>query len=1228
MLTKQDCGTVFRLFSLILCAVVVGTATFAEAETYYVATDGSDTSMDPTSPLTPLKTLSAAYALADDGDTICIAPGTYKPSETLTVEKGVTFRSATGNPEDVQIDGEGTRRLFILNNAQALLRDLVVQKGKADTASYTVGANIRINANGGTVSNCVVRGGTYGTYSARGNGGGAGISCSSTDGLIINCIITNNVVSGNTGIQQGGGLYMTAGTAVGCYIAKNSAVQAAGTATYGGGVFVKGTAKVVNCTIVGNKSLTGGGVDAYEATAKIVNCLIWDNEGDGDMDVYLGNAECFENCIARYAINEACFACGISATQGAFYTPTPAYAGLDNSLAVGGVTLPEVDVLGNPRVVGENADIGCVEYQADEPEVAFAVSASSGFAPLQVTFTAHVNDIDGITGYTWDFNGDGTADETTTEPTVTHEYATAGFFTPSLSVSANGGPFVYSALADSIKAFSKTMYVNGAGTAPQIPYATPTDAALTLADALAVATDGQTIILMEAGSPYDINQTIPVVKEVTIYGETGNPEDVIIRRKGNSQFKLMRINHPQAIVHSLTLQGGFATDYGLGVKIESDGGTVSNCIVRSCDVQGYWSGAAVHATGAKALVTHCVITNNTTASNSNGTDKTAGLHLDGGAVARNCLIANNTEKATSGTCCTGGVYAPNGYLYNCTIVDNSARRTGGIRITKGGVYNCVFAGNVSTTQGAAKNTLDDVTKASLFYNCASDDAAAINATCQRDSAASLFTNYAQHDYTVGTGSKLIDNGTTADGMLVEDTDLVGMDRIMGTAIDIGCYEYDSSKFSSGFAVDRSEGIVPIDIAFTGSASGTNGTDALRYHWDFDGDGTYDVVSDVAKVTHPYLAGGRYTINLMVENVTAGKFSEVVSKPGVLSLIDKSMYVVPDNPNAAYPFDTWATAAATVNAAVDEAQDGIEIVLTNGTHNLPQQLVVAKNIDMRGLTGHPEDVIVQYAGSNDIQPAFKVTTGTALIRDITWEVKAGVKRPGWHLEFGGTLTNCVLRGFMNYDYWASVGAVLANTPDSLVTHCVITNITQTYLGDAAKAIVRSYGGRIENCFIGFCKDTVGAPLVVVDGPFINNTVVENKLAAGSFVLKDWYKDSAGKEHFASSTTNCLFAANSVDGVVGNVFSLRTTSVGCNLSDTEVTWPAGTKNYIRPFEEIFDTESKTPWTISLKAISGGCRGDKTVNAPAVDLAGNPRVTGIRLDIGCYQCQTRPGTMFFVR
>ena len=53
-------------------------------------------------------------------------------------------------------------------------------------------------------------------------------------------------------------------------------------------------------------------------------------------------------------------------------------------------------------------------------------------------------------------------------------------------------------------------------------------------------------------------------------------------------------------------------------------------------------------------------------------------------------------------------------------------------------------------------------------------------------------------------------------------------------------------------------------------------------------------------------------------------------------------------------------------------------------------------------------------------------------------------------------------------------------------------------------------------------------------------------------------------------------------------------------------------------------------ALKAASRACnRGTGSVALlPSVDLAGNSRVYGKAIDIGCYECQSEPGLVFTFR
>lgn len=85
---------------------------------------------------------------------------------------------------------------------------------------------------------------------------------------------------------------------------------------------------------------------------------------------------------------------------------------------------------------------GKCKVAANQPPTitSFTATPSSGIAPLSVTFTAVASDPDGtIASVQWDFNGDGTVDQTTTTLTTSFTYTIAGTFTPMVTVMDNAG---------------------------------------------------------------------------------------------------------------------------------------------------------------------------------------------------------------------------------------------------------------------------------------------------------------------------------------------------------------------------------------------------------------------------------------------------------------------------------------------------------------------------------------------------------------------------------------------------------------------------------------------------------------------------------------------------------------------------------------------------------------------------------------------------------------------
>ncbi|MEA2061155.1 MAG: PKD domain-containing protein [Thermodesulfobacteriota bacterium] len=69
----------------------------------------------------------------------------------------------------------------------------------------------------------------------------------------------------------------------------------------------------------------------------------------------------------------------------------------------------------------------------------------SGFSPLTISFTVTAQDMDGsIAYYSWDWDGDGIIDEQTPAASISHEYASPGFYRPNVTVEDDDGASVKS----------------------------------------------------------------------------------------------------------------------------------------------------------------------------------------------------------------------------------------------------------------------------------------------------------------------------------------------------------------------------------------------------------------------------------------------------------------------------------------------------------------------------------------------------------------------------------------------------------------------------------------------------------------------------------------------------------------------------------------------------------------------------------------------------------------
>ena len=299
---------------------------------------------------------------------------------------------------------------------------------------------------------------------------------------------------------------------------------------------------------------------------------------------------------------------------------------------------------------------------------------------------------------------------------------------------------------------------------------------------------------------------VAITDPIAVVGDTGRPEDVIVRNTSmfnQAQAIVLYLSHPGAFVANLTAENGHRMQpdvlYGCNVAIDAAGGTVSNCIVRGAQSIGnYARGAGAWLNSDDALLTHCVVTNNS--ASGSGYQYTEGIgifvHVARGTVA-NCLIANNHDSGGTATHTnekqdwSNGVAVDHGALLNCTVATNEARHAAGVYLHPTGyATNVVVAGCVNHctfyVDGAPKFT--DVGFSGTIANashCASDGGEALDATCVAGTMETFFRDVAALEYRPRMDSPLVDKGVAYDGLA--SLDLLGKNRAQG-APDIGCYE--------------------------------------------------------------------------------------------------------------------------------------------------------------------------------------------------------------------------------------------------------------------------------------------------------------------------------------------------------------------------------------------------------------------------------------------------------
>jgi len=214
----------------------------------------------------------------------------------------------------------------------------------------------------------------------------------------------------------------------------------------------------------------------------------------------------------------------------------------------------------------------------------------------------------------------------------------------------------------------------------------------------------------------------------------------------------------------------------------------------------------------------------------------------------------------------------------------------------------------------------------------------------------------------------------------------------------------------------------------------------------------------------------------------------------------TLYVDVNSTNAIAPYTNWATASLTIQAAVDAAVAGDEVVVTNGVYvtggrpvygSMTNRVAVIKPLTVRSLNGQQFTFIQGY------QVPVR-TNGDGAMRCVY--LADGAVLSGFTLTNGGT------RASGDSKEQQSGGGVRCQSTNALVNDCTITGNSASSFGGGISS------GTADHCtLVGNSSWTLGGGAYL--GTLNNCTLSGNSAGDG------------GGGSFYATMNNCMVASNS-------------------------------------------------------------------------------------------------------
>lgn len=709
-------------------------------------------------------------------------------------------------------------------------------------------------------------------------------------------------------------------------------------------------------------------------------------------------------------------------------------------------------------------------------------------------------------------------------------------------------------------AFAVDVYVqpDGAtGFTPTAPYDSWETAFATLPDAVAYANEqidgGESSVVIHLGvGTHSFKNCVALENPITIIGSgTDNSQTICYmdnngRSMANKQGGFM-LNHVSARLENVKITGGDArTPYGRkggGVLIQSEGGTVANCLISDNASGGSGgTGGGIQMESTNGLITHCVIKNNN--GSGNGTGSGGGIYVTKGTVD-NCLITGNTSVRGGGMSIVGSAT-----VRNCTFAANKATGAdGGASIffnstTGSSVVNNIFAQGVAGSQAgpsAPEWKVASKNAGTHFTNCVSHCAfgipeGATTIAVAGEGSFAFTAEFADAQYHVPASSAVVGTG---DPSIYADepeaTDLDGKPRLLNGKVDIGCYQNTDVSFIVTPVINPSVALAGGSITFAAETANEPAGE-IDFAWTLTAPTLEEpIVFHGRSVTMNLETAGHYDVTL------AATGAEPKTKEDGLHIGAWTNYLVSAKSGtpSTVPYDSWSTAATNVEELFDEVVDGATVLVGPGTHYCKVDHTIG-NLKIIGVDGAGETTFVNKAGEG--RRVFILNHSSALLKGVTCsggDARGGADGGGVLIsDRGGTVEDCIItKSSVNGGSCAKGGGIACISSFGVIRRTVITgNADSTTHGGSGGGGVYLSAGLVENCLIVSNKANGAAGVYMAGGRVVNCTVLGNTVPKEQKSYQDIEPQCTGGIYLSGG-----YVTNTI--VVGNATALDYGSRPC-------------------------------------------------------------------------------------